>query len=93
MLDGAWIDKPAIRELCSRYCQTIDAQDSEGWAQCFLPHGAFEFDGHVVRGYAALREYAEAYTRVLRGRHLTLSRKSSATPAQAGSRLKTEERQ
>ena len=60
MLDGAWIDKLAIRELCSRYCQTIDAQASEGWAQCFLPHGAFEFDGHVVRGYAALREYAEA---------------------------------
>ena len=34
---------------------------------------AFEFDGHVVRGFAALREYAEAHTRVLRGRHMTLN--------------------
>jgi hypothetical protein len=33
----------------------------------------FEFDGHVVRGHQALREYAEAHTRVLRGRHMTLS--------------------
>lgn len=32
----------------------------------------FEFDGHVVRGYVALREYAKAHTRVLRGRHMTL---------------------
>ena len=68
-----WIEKLAIQELCSRYCQTIDAQDSEGWARCFLPDGEFEFDGHVVRGYAALREYAEAHRRVLRGRHMTLN--------------------
>ena len=34
---------------------------------------AFEFDGHLVRGYAALREYAEAHTRVLRERHMTLN--------------------
>ena len=68
-----WIEKLAIQELCSRYCQTIDAQASEGWARCFLPDGEFEFDGHVVRGYAALREYAEAHRRVLRGRHMTLN--------------------
>jgi SnoaL-like protein len=59
--------------MCSRYCHTIDAQDSEGWAQCFLPDGAFEFDGHIVRGHRALREYADARTRVLRGRHMTLN--------------------
>jgi ketosteroid isomerase-like protein len=72
-MDNVWIEKLAIQELCSRYCQTIDAQDSDGWARCFLPNGAFEFDGHVVRGYTALREYAEAHTRVLRGRHMTLN--------------------
>ena len=72
-MDNVWIEKLAIQELCSRYCQTIDAQDSEGWARCFLPDGAFEFDGHVVRGFAALREYAEAHTRVLRGRRMTLN--------------------
>ena len=72
-MDNVWIEKLAIRELCSRYCQAIDAQDSEGWAGCSLPNGAFEFDGHVVRGYAALPEYAEAHTRVLRGRHMTLN--------------------
>ena len=72
-MDNVWIEKLAIQESCSRYCQTIDAQDSEGWARCFLPDGAFEFDGHVVRGFAALREYAEAHTRVLRGRHMTLN--------------------
>jgi hypothetical protein len=62
----AWIEKLAIQELCSRYYHTIDAQDSEGWAQCFMPDGGFEFDGHVVRGHPALREYADAHTRVLR---------------------------
>jgi hypothetical protein len=73
LMEKVWIEKLAIQELCSRYCQTIDAQDADGWAQCFLPDGAFEFDGHVVRGYAALREYADAHTRVLRGRHMTLN--------------------
>ena len=33
----------------------------------------FEFDGHVVRGHDALREYAVAHTRVLKGRHMTLN--------------------
>jgi uncharacterized protein (TIGR02246 family) len=68
-----WIEQLAIQKLCSRYCHTIDAQDAEGWARCFLPDGAFEFDGHVVRGHPALCEYAEAHTRVLRGRHMTLN--------------------
>jgi hypothetical protein len=35
--------------------------------------GAFEFDGRVVRGYQALREYADVHTGVMRGRHLTLN--------------------
>jgi ketosteroid isomerase-like protein len=69
----SWIEKLAIQELCSRYCHTIDAQDSDGWAQCFVRDGAFEFDGHVVRGHPALREYADAHARVLRGRHTTLN--------------------
>ena len=72
-MENVWIEKLAIQELCSRYCQTIDAQDSAEWARCFLVDGAFEFDGHIVRGYKALREYAEAHTRVLRGRHMTLN--------------------
>ena len=72
-MENVWIEKLAIQELCSRYCQTIDAQDSEEWARCFVPDGSFEFDGHVVRGHQALREYAEAHTRVLRGRHMTLN--------------------
>ena len=72
-MESIWIEKLAIQELCSRYCQTIDAQDSAGWAQCFLPDGAFEFDGHVIRGYEGLREYAEVHTRVMRGRHMTLN--------------------
>ena len=69
LMEKLWIEKVATQELCTRYCQTIDAQDSDGWARCFLPDGAFEFDGHVVRGYEALREYAEAHTRVLREAH------------------------
>lgn len=79
-MDKVWIEKLAIRELCSRYCQTIDSQDSDGWARCFLRDGAFEFDGHVARGYAelrsyaALREYAEARTRVLRAQPLLRGR-------------------
>ena len=72
-MDDEWVEKLAIQELCSRYCQTIDAQDSDGWAQCFTSDGAFEFDGHVVRGHAALCEYAETHTRVMRARHMTLN--------------------
>jgi uncharacterized protein (TIGR02246 family) len=72
-MDNIWVEKLAIQELCSRYCQTIDAQDSEGWAHCFTPDGAFEFDGHVVRGHEALREYADTHTRVMRTRHMTLN--------------------
>jgi hypothetical protein len=34
---------------------------------------AHRIDGHVVRGSEALREYAEAHMRVLRGRHMTLN--------------------
>jgi hypothetical protein len=72
-MDDSWIDKLAIQELCSRYCQTIDAQDAEGWARCFEPDGAFEFDGRIVRGERALRVFAEAHAVSLRGRHMTLN--------------------
>jgi uncharacterized protein (TIGR02246 family) len=68
-----WIEKLAIQELCARYCHTIDNQDSQGWAECFTPDGAFEFDGSVVRGHAALREYAEVHARVMRCRHMTVN--------------------
>jgi hypothetical protein len=30
VMENVWIEKLAIQELCSRYCQTIEAQDSEG---------------------------------------------------------------
>src|SRR5215510_13553845 len=72
-MENDWIEKLAIQELCARYCHTIDSQDAEGWAQCFTADGAFEFDGWEIRGYAALREYAEVHARVMRCRHLTLN--------------------
>ena len=72
-MDDKWADKLAIQELCARYCHTIDAQDSDGWARCFTSDGAFEFDGHVVRGYAALGSYADTHTHVMRARHMTLN--------------------
>jgi hypothetical protein len=68
-----WIEKLAIQELCARYCLTIDAQNSDGWADCFTPDGGFEFDGWVIRGRAALREYAEVHARVMRCRHMTVN--------------------
>jgi SnoaL-like domain len=68
-----WIEKLAIQERCARYCHTIDNQDSQGWAECFTPDGAFEFDGSVVRGHAALREYAEVHAKVMRCRHMTVN--------------------
>jgi hypothetical protein len=67
-----WIEKLAIHELCARYCLTIDAQDRDGWADCFTPSGGFESDGWVIRGRAALREYADVHARVMRCRHLTV---------------------
>jgi len=72
-MENVWIEKLAIQELCARYCHTIDAQDADGWAKCFTADGAFEFDGSVIRGYAALREYAEVHARVMRCRHMTLN--------------------
>src|SRR5262245_39876829 len=49
-MDDVWIEKLAIHELCARYCLTIDAQDSDGWAACFTDDGVFEFDGQAIRG-------------------------------------------
>ena len=73
MLEHEWAEKLAIQELCARYCHTIDSQGPEGWARCFAPDGAFEFDGWAIRGRPALAEYAEAHARVMRCRHLTLN--------------------
>jgi uncharacterized protein (TIGR02246 family) len=73
MPEQEWIEKLAIQELCARYCHTIDNQDSEGWAQCFTTDGVFEFDGWAIQGRAALAEYAEVHTRVMRCRHMTLN--------------------
>lgn len=70
-VDEQWIEILRIQALCARYCLTIDIQDGEGWAGCFTEDGAFEFDGWVIRGRPALREYADAHARVVRGRHLT----------------------
>jgi len=72
-MDQVWIEKLAIQELCARYCHTIDAQDSDGWADCFTADGVFEFDGWAIQGRAGLREYAEVHARHLRCRHLTLN--------------------
>ena len=72
-MEQEWIDKLAIQELCARYCQTIDAQNAEGWADCFTPDGVFEFDGWAIQGRAALREYAEVHERLMRCRHMTLN--------------------
>jgi hypothetical protein len=72
-MSSEWQEKLAIQELCSRYCHTIDSQDSEGWAQCFTNDGIFEFDGWAIRGHDALKEYAEVHARVMRCRHLTLN--------------------
>jgi hypothetical protein len=73
MLEHEWVEKLAIQELCARYCQTIDSQDSEGWAGCFTADGAFELDGWVIRGRSALVEYADVHTRLMRCRHMTLN--------------------
>src|SRR5262245_37390482 len=73
MLEQESIEKLAIQELCARYCHTIDSHDAEGWAGCFTAHGAFEFDGWVIRGRSALAEYADVHARVIRCRHMTLN--------------------
>jgi uncharacterized protein (TIGR02246 family) len=68
-----WFEELAIQELCARYCHTIDSQDTDGWASCFTVDGVFEIDGSALRGFAALRSYAEVHARVMRTRHLTLN--------------------
>ena len=34
-MDDVWVEKLAIQELCSRYCQTIDAQELGGMGALF----------------------------------------------------------
>jgi SnoaL-like domain len=72
-MESQWIEKLAIQELCARYCHTIDSQDSDGWADCFVEDGAFEFEGWALRGRTKLREYAEVHARHMRYRHMTLN--------------------
>jgi hypothetical protein len=70
-MDNLWIEKLAIqgvRVIARRSTLRIPKDGRDAFCRM-----AFEFDGHVVRGYPSLREYAEAHTRVLRGRHMTLS--------------------
>jgi hypothetical protein len=88
-MDHAWVEKLAIHEPCARYCDTIDAQDAEGWAQCFTADGAFECDGWEIRGHAALREYAAVHARVMRCRHLTLNLLYEVTGHEATGRSTT----
>jgi hypothetical protein len=73
MLEHEWAEKLAIQELCARFCQTIDGEDYEGWAQCFTAEGVFEFDGWAIRGRHALAEYAKVHARVMHSRHLTVN--------------------
>jgi hypothetical protein len=72
-MSDEWAEKLAIQELCARYCLTIDAQDAAGWAGCFAPDGAFEYDGWVIRGRPALTDYAAVHDRFLRCRHMTFN--------------------
>ena len=88
-MNDAWLEKLAIQELCSRYCHTIDSRNAEGWADCFTPDGAFEFDGSAIRGRAALREYAEVHGRVMRCRHMTLNHLYEVRGAEATGRATT----
>ena len=65
------IEKLAIQELCARYAHAIDNLDPEAWVECFTPDGAFQVATWVVRGHAALREYASIHVREIRCRHMT----------------------
>ena len=38
-MENEWVEKPAIQELCARYCDRIDSQDADGWAHCFTSDG------------------------------------------------------
>jgi len=88
-MENEWVEKLAIQELCARYCHTIDSQDADGWARCFTPDGAFEFDGSVIRGRPALREYAEVHARVMRCRHMTLNHLYEVRGSEATGRATT----
>lgn len=70
-------DKIAIHEVFGRYALSIDAYDSEGWASCFAPDGAFVIDGgpggqnYVFEGHNHLVAFADAHARMFPGtRHM-----------------------
>jgi hypothetical protein len=60
-------DHEAIRQLLARYNFAIDLGDVEGWADCFLPDGAFECsglpDGSPIGGRHVGRDALVAYAR------------------------------
>lgn len=70
-MEQTWIEKLAIQELCARYAHAIDNLEPEAWVQCFTPDGGFQVATWVVRGHAALREYADVHVREIRCRHMT----------------------
>ena len=70
-MEQTWIEKLAIQELCARYAHAIDNLEPEAWVQCFTPDGGFQVATWVVRGHAALREYARVHVQEIRCRHMT----------------------
>ncbi|GBD24295.1 hypothetical protein HRbin29_01973 [bacterium HR29] len=65
-------DMLAIQQLYARYNHAIDFGDADAWAGCFTPDGVFASSarGETV-GREALRAFAEAFSRQMKGRHWT----------------------
>lgn len=54
-------EKLAIRELCAKYCHTLDAGDMEEWSALFTEDGTFEVPafGWSAKGRADLVEFIQ----------------------------------
>ena len=72
-MENEWIEKLAIQELCARYAHAIDGLDPEAWVQCFTTDGEFQIGPWVIKGHAALREFAKVHVREIRPRHLAIN--------------------
>lgn len=65
-------DLLAIQQLYARYNHAIDFGDAEAWAECFTPDGVFASSARrETVGREALRAFAEAFSRQMKGRHWT----------------------
>ena len=68
-----FVELQKIQQLLGRYTLTIDAGDSEGWANCFTEDGQFVSGPLALVGREKLKQYVQVHHAAFGSRHITSS--------------------